>query len=172
MVLAHLLGSFQQPKGYTLALQWLYRLFIAHAGISVTSAAEAAARAHITKPEVRLFLEFQDVGRGHGTGLCQDLRIWRIQRTLNCSGIDVLNVNVIICPAQAFKAVPYLQADYVQTPYVAAWCMQSISCLENEACQGVDTDCYGNPSLKCPNALNVPWCTRPLACPQFPDEQD
>ncbi|CAL8471131.1 g10673 [Coccomyxa elongata] len=51
MVLAHLLGTFHQPKGYTLALQWLYRLFVAHAGISVTSAAEAAARAHITQPE-------------------------------------------------------------------------------------------------------------------------
>lgn len=52
MVLAHLLGSFHQPKGYNLALQWLYRLFIAHTGVTVTSAAEAAARAHITQPEV------------------------------------------------------------------------------------------------------------------------
>ncbi len=52
MVLQHLLGSFHQPKSYDLALKWLYRLFVANAGIGVTSAAKAAASAHITQPKV------------------------------------------------------------------------------------------------------------------------
>jgi hypothetical protein len=53
MVLQHLLGSFQQPGTYELAIKWLYRLYIAHADIDVTSAAAAAASAHIREPQVR-----------------------------------------------------------------------------------------------------------------------
>lgn len=53
MVLQHLLSNFQQPGSYELALKWLYRLYVAHADIDITSAAAAAASAHITQPQVK-----------------------------------------------------------------------------------------------------------------------
>ena len=52
MVLQHILANFRQPGSYSLALQWLYSLFVAYAKADISSQHEAAASAHVNAPQV------------------------------------------------------------------------------------------------------------------------
>ena len=54
MVLQHILANFRQPGSYSLALQWLYSLFVAYSQADVSTQHEAAASAHVNAPQVGL----------------------------------------------------------------------------------------------------------------------
>ena len=52
MVLQHILANFRQPGSYSLALQWLYSLFVAYSQADISAQHEAAASAHVNAPQV------------------------------------------------------------------------------------------------------------------------
>ena len=52
MVLQHILANFRQPGSYSLALQWLYSLFVAYSQADISAQHEAAASAHANAPQV------------------------------------------------------------------------------------------------------------------------
>lgn len=52
-MLQHILANFRQPGSYSLALQWLYSLFVAYSQADVLAEHETAASAHVNAPQVR-----------------------------------------------------------------------------------------------------------------------
>ena len=52
VVLQHILANFRQPGSYSLALQWLYSLFVAYSQADIRAEHEAAASAHVNAPQV------------------------------------------------------------------------------------------------------------------------
>ena len=53
-MLQHILANFRQPGSYSLALQWLYSLFVAYSRADIQAMHEAAASAHVNAPQVWL----------------------------------------------------------------------------------------------------------------------
>ena len=51
-MLQHILANFRQPGSYSLALQWLYSLFVAYSQVDISAQHEAAASAHVNAPQV------------------------------------------------------------------------------------------------------------------------
>jgi hypothetical protein len=47
------LANFRQPGSYSLALQWLYSLFVAYSKADILAEHETAASAHVNAPQVR-----------------------------------------------------------------------------------------------------------------------
>ena len=52
-MLQHILANFREPGSYSLALQWLYSLFVAYSQADVLAEHETAASAHVNAPQVR-----------------------------------------------------------------------------------------------------------------------
>ena len=52
-MLQHILANFRQPGSYSLALQWLYSLFVAYSKADILAEHETAASAHVNAPQVR-----------------------------------------------------------------------------------------------------------------------
>jgi len=55
LVLQHILTNVRQPGSYSLALQWLYSLFVAYSNADIRAEHETAASAHVNAPQVSMW---------------------------------------------------------------------------------------------------------------------